>query len=122
MEMNLLVSDLLVIHAHILTSLRYILPTCGRRPPIPHAEGCRCTGLPVDAASCVIRCDNLRHAVELVEQGRGQQWSLASRLKNSSPVLASQILLRDLWIRTLLSRFVCHPASISPCTHTRARF
>jgi CHAT domain-containing protein len=37
--------------------------------------------LPIDAASCAIRCDNLRHAVELVEQGRGQQWSLASRLK-----------------------------------------
>ncbi|KAG1764102.1 hypothetical protein EDD22DRAFT_1049865 [Suillus occidentalis] len=37
--------------------------------------------LPVDAASCAIHYDNLRHAVELVEQGRGQQWSLASRLK-----------------------------------------
>jgi CHAT domain-containing protein/tetratricopeptide (TPR) repeat protein len=37
--------------------------------------------LPVDAASCAIYWDNLRHAVELVEQGRGQQWSLASRLK-----------------------------------------
>ncbi|KAG1774540.1 CHAT domain-containing protein [Suillus placidus] len=37
--------------------------------------------LPVDAASCAIRCDNLRHAVELAEQGRGQQWSLASRLR-----------------------------------------
>ncbi|KAG1817268.1 CHAT domain-containing protein [Suillus subaureus] len=37
--------------------------------------------LPVDAASCAIRRDNLQHAVELVEQGRGQQWSLASRLK-----------------------------------------
>ncbi|KAG1883329.1 CHAT domain-containing protein [Suillus subluteus] len=37
--------------------------------------------LPVDAASCAIRSDNLRHAVELVEQGRGQQWSLASRLR-----------------------------------------
>ncbi|KAG2122498.1 CHAT domain-containing protein [Suillus clintonianus] len=37
--------------------------------------------LPVDAASCAIRSDNLRRAVELAEQGRGQQWSLASRLK-----------------------------------------
>ncbi|KAG1775553.1 CHAT domain-containing protein [Suillus placidus] len=37
--------------------------------------------LPVDAASCAIRRDNLRQAVELVEQGRGQQWSLASRLR-----------------------------------------
>ncbi|KAG2339532.1 hypothetical protein BDR05DRAFT_951159 [Suillus weaverae] len=39
------------------------------------------TSLPVDAASCAIRCDNLRHAVELAEKGRGQQWSLASRLR-----------------------------------------
>ncbi|KAG2122474.1 CHAT domain-containing protein [Suillus clintonianus] len=38
--------------------------------------------LPVDAASCAIRSDNLRRAIELVEQGRGQQWSLASRLKS----------------------------------------
>ncbi|KAG2071406.1 hypothetical protein BDR04DRAFT_1117791 [Suillus decipiens] len=38
--------------------------------------------LPVNAASCAIRSDNLRHAVELVEQGRGQQWSLASRLRS----------------------------------------
>ncbi|KAG1810555.1 uncharacterized protein BJ212DRAFT_1579416 [Suillus subaureus] len=37
--------------------------------------------LPVDAASCAIRRDNLRRAVELMEQGRGQQWSLASRLR-----------------------------------------
>ncbi|KAG1776806.1 CHAT domain-containing protein [Suillus placidus] len=37
--------------------------------------------LPVDAASCAIRRDDLRLAVELLEQGRGQQWSLASRLR-----------------------------------------
>ncbi|KAG1773752.1 hypothetical protein EV702DRAFT_1243180 [Suillus placidus] len=37
--------------------------------------------LPVDAASCAICHDNLWHAVELAEQGRGQQWSLASRLR-----------------------------------------
>ncbi|KAG0704128.1 CHAT domain-containing protein [Suillus ampliporus] len=37
--------------------------------------------LPVDAASCAIRRDSLREAIELVEQGRGQQWSLASRLR-----------------------------------------
>ncbi|KAG1774510.1 CHAT domain-containing protein [Suillus placidus] len=37
--------------------------------------------LPVDAASCAIYYDDLRHAVELAEQGRGQQWSLASRLR-----------------------------------------
>ncbi|KAG1897270.1 uncharacterized protein F5891DRAFT_982859 [Suillus fuscotomentosus] len=37
--------------------------------------------LPVDAASCAMRRDNLRRAVELVEQGHGQQWSLASQLR-----------------------------------------
>ncbi|KAG2363013.1 CHAT domain-containing protein [Suillus spraguei] len=37
--------------------------------------------LPVDATSCAIRHKNLRRAVEFMEQGRGQQWSLASRLK-----------------------------------------
>ncbi|KAG2040931.1 hypothetical protein BDR03DRAFT_1007702 [Suillus americanus] len=45
--------------------------------------------LPVDAASCAVRCDNLRHAVELVEQGRGQQWSVASRLRTSVEDLES---------------------------------
>jgi hypothetical protein len=44
-QMYLLVSDLLVIHAHTLTLHRYFLLTRARRPPIPHAEGCRCTGL-----------------------------------------------------------------------------
>ncbi|KAG2339529.1 hypothetical protein BDR05DRAFT_1003340, partial [Suillus weaverae] len=55
--------------------------------------------LPVDAASCAIRCDDLRHAVELVEQGRAQQWSLASRLKTpvedlelANPTLAHKYL------------------------------
>ncbi|KAG1850199.1 CHAT domain-containing protein [Suillus subalutaceus] len=38
--------------------------------------------LPVDAASCAMRLENLRDAIELVEQGRGQQWSLASRLRS----------------------------------------
>ncbi|KAG1877531.1 hypothetical protein F4604DRAFT_1954806 [Suillus subluteus] len=37
--------------------------------------------LPVDAASCAICSGNPQRAVELVEQGRGQQWSLASRLR-----------------------------------------
>ncbi|KAG2356013.1 hypothetical protein BDR07DRAFT_1613351 [Suillus spraguei] len=37
--------------------------------------------MPVDAASCAIYHANIPRAVELVEQGRGQQWSLASRLK-----------------------------------------
>jgi CHAT domain-containing protein len=55
--------------------------------------------LPVDAASCAIRRDNLRQAVELVEQGRGQQWSLASRLRtpvedveSANPTLAYNYL------------------------------
>ncbi|KAG1719609.1 CHAT domain-containing protein [Suillus lakei] len=38
--------------------------------------------LPVDAASCAIRQNNLQKAIELAEQGRGQQWSLASRLRS----------------------------------------
>ncbi|KIK42398.1 hypothetical protein CY34DRAFT_804984 [Suillus luteus UH-Slu-Lm8-n1] len=37
--------------------------------------------LPVDVASCAIRRNNLRQAIELIEQGRGQQWSLVSRLR-----------------------------------------
>ncbi|KAG2062956.1 hypothetical protein BDR04DRAFT_1235616 [Suillus decipiens] len=36
---------------------------------------------PVYAGSCGIRQHNLQKAIELVEQGRGQQWSLASRLR-----------------------------------------
>ncbi|KAG2131925.1 CHAT domain-containing protein [Suillus cothurnatus] len=55
--------------------------------------------LPVDAASCAIRCDDLRHAIELVEQGHGQQWSLASRLRtpvedleSANPTLAHNYL------------------------------
>ncbi|KAG2123284.1 CHAT domain-containing protein [Suillus clintonianus] len=38
--------------------------------------------LPVDAASCAIRSENIHRAVELAEQGRGQHWSLASRLRS----------------------------------------
>ncbi|KAG2034421.1 CHAT domain-containing protein [Suillus americanus] len=37
--------------------------------------------LPVDAASCAIRRNDLQGAVKLEERGRGQQWSLASRLR-----------------------------------------
>ncbi|KAG1884510.1 CHAT domain-containing protein [Suillus fuscotomentosus] len=55
--------------------------------------------LPVDAASCAICRDNLRRAVELVEQGRGQQWSLVLRLrtpledlKSRNPELARKFL------------------------------
>ncbi|KAG2348726.1 hypothetical protein BDR05DRAFT_1055696 [Suillus weaverae] len=59
---------------------------------------CGAQSLPVDAASCAIRRDNLRQAVELAEQGRGQQWSLASRLRtpledleSTSPELARKL-------------------------------
>ncbi|KAG2099289.1 CHAT domain-containing protein [Suillus discolor] len=55
--------------------------------------------LPADAASCAIRCDNLPRAVKLAEQGRGQQWSLASRLRtpiedleSANPALAHNYL------------------------------
>ncbi|KAG1775482.1 hypothetical protein EV702DRAFT_431672 [Suillus placidus] len=71
--------------------------TISRREATTPFIGAR--SLPVDAASCAIRCDNLRHAVELVEQGRGQQWSLASRLKtpvedleSANPTLAHKYL------------------------------
>ncbi|KAG2123286.1 CHAT domain-containing protein [Suillus clintonianus] len=54
--------------------------------------------LPVDAASCAVRSNDLQQAVELVEHGRGQQWSLASRLrtpledlKSASPQLAQTL-------------------------------
>ncbi|KAG1845702.1 CHAT domain-containing protein [Suillus subalutaceus] len=55
--------------------------------------------LPVDAAAYTARHDNLRLAVELVEQGRDQQWSLAFRLKtplgdleSANPTLAHNYL------------------------------
>ncbi|KAG1873975.1 CHAT domain-containing protein [Suillus subluteus] len=55
--------------------------------------------LPVDAASCATRRAKIRQAVELVEQGRGQQWSLASRLRtpvedleSANPTLARNYL------------------------------
>ncbi|KAG1769132.1 CHAT domain-containing protein [Suillus placidus] len=54
--------------------------------------------LAVNAASCAIRRNNLPQAVELMEQGRGQQWSLASRLRtpledleSTSPKLARKL-------------------------------
>ncbi|KAG2362851.1 CHAT domain-containing protein [Suillus spraguei] len=54
--------------------------------------------LPMNAASCAIRRNHPPHAVELVEQGRGQQWSLASRLRtpledltSASPELAQKL-------------------------------
>ncbi|KAG1759625.1 CHAT domain-containing protein [Suillus occidentalis] len=58
----------------------------------------RAQSLPVDAASCAIRRGNLPRAVELMEQGRGQQWSLVSRLRtpledleSTSPELARKV-------------------------------
>ncbi|KAG1740410.1 CHAT domain-containing protein [Suillus paluster] len=45
------------------------------------AAFCDSRTLPVDAASCALRHHDPQRAVELAEQGRGQQWSLASRLK-----------------------------------------
>ncbi|KAG1841942.1 hypothetical protein DFJ58DRAFT_748334 [Suillus subalutaceus] len=54
--------------------------TISRREAAAAFSGAR--SLPVDAATCAILHDNLRRAVELVEQGRGQQWSLASRLRS----------------------------------------
>ncbi|KAG1752450.1 CHAT domain-containing protein [Suillus paluster] len=48
--------------------------------------------LPVDAASCAIRRNDLQRAVELVEQGRGQQWSLAARLRTPLEDLESASL------------------------------
>ncbi|KIK35596.1 hypothetical protein CY34DRAFT_16918 [Suillus luteus UH-Slu-Lm8-n1] len=70
--------------SHMMTRSSIII----RREAAPAFNGAN--SLPVDAASCAIRCDNLRHAVELVEQGRGQQWSLASRLKTPVEDLESE--------------------------------
>ncbi|KAG1851963.1 CHAT domain-containing protein [Suillus subluteus] len=54
--------------------------TISRREAAAAFSGTR--SLPVDAASCAIHSKNLQQAVELAEQGRGQQWSLASRLRS----------------------------------------
>ncbi|KAG1776392.1 CHAT domain-containing protein [Suillus placidus] len=61
--------------SHVMTRLSII----SRREAATAFSGAR--SLPVDAAECAICHDDLRRAVELMEQGRGQQWSLASRLK-----------------------------------------
>ncbi|KAG1785276.1 uncharacterized protein HD556DRAFT_1540161 [Suillus plorans] len=59
----------------------------------------RVRSLPVDAASCAICHGNLRQVIELAEQGRGQQWSLPSRLRtpvedlqSANPTLAHNYL------------------------------
>ncbi|KAG1816877.1 CHAT domain-containing protein [Suillus subaureus] len=79
--------------------------------------------LPVDAASCAIHRDNLRRAVELMEQGRGQQWSLASRLRTPledlesiSPALAHKFL----HLSKHLSDAQCSVASTDGVTADRA--
>ncbi|KAG2355425.1 CHAT domain-containing protein [Suillus spraguei] len=75
--------------------------------------------LPVDAASCAIYYANIPRAVELIEQGRGQQWSLASRLK--TPVedleLAYPILAQNY---SELSRRVSNAAQGSATIGDRA--
>ncbi|KAG1771177.1 CHAT domain-containing protein [Suillus placidus] len=78
---------------HVMTRSSII----SRREAATAFSGAR--SLPVDAASCAIRGDNLRRAVELMEQGRGQQWSLASRLRtpvedleSANPKLAHKYL------------------------------
>ncbi|KAG0695706.1 CHAT domain-containing protein [Suillus ampliporus] len=48
--------------------------------------------LSVNAASCAIRRNDLQQAVELGERGRGQQWSLASRLRTPLDDLKSASL------------------------------
>ncbi|KAG1827878.1 CHAT domain-containing protein [Suillus variegatus] len=75
--------------------------------------------LPVDAASCAIRNGNLRHAVEFAEQGRGQLWSLASRLRtpvddleSANPALAHTYLE--------LSKLVSNAAQSSATISDRA--
>ncbi|KAG2078749.1 hypothetical protein BDR04DRAFT_1087330 [Suillus decipiens] len=72
------------------------LPTSRREAAAAFSDISR---LPVDAALCAIRSTNLRQAVELVEQGRGQQWSLVSRLRtpvedlvSANPTLAQKYL------------------------------
>ncbi|KAG2361195.1 hypothetical protein BDR07DRAFT_1334874 [Suillus spraguei] len=79
--------------SHVMTRSSII----SRREAATAFRGAR--SLPVDAASCAIRSANLQQAIELTEQGRGQQWSLASRLRtpledleSTSPELARKFL------------------------------
>jgi CHAT domain-containing protein/tetratricopeptide (TPR) repeat protein len=79
--------------SHVMTRSSVI----SRREAATAFDGAK--SLPVDATSCAIRRDNLRLAVELMEQGRGQQWSWASRLRTPledlqsiSPELARKFL------------------------------
>ncbi|KAG2033405.1 hypothetical protein BDR03DRAFT_1094421, partial [Suillus americanus] len=103
--------------SHVMTRLSII----SRREAATAFRGAQ--SLPVDAASCAIRRDNLRRAVEFVEQGRGQQWSLASRLrtpledlKSASPQLAQKLL----GINKRLSHAQGSVGSADPATADRA--
>ncbi|KAG1730546.1 CHAT domain-containing protein [Suillus paluster] len=71
---------------HVMTRSSII----SRRDAATAFDGAR--SLSVDAASCTIRRNDLQRAVELVEQGRGQQWSLASRLRTPLEDLESASL------------------------------
>ncbi|KAG0703598.1 CHAT domain-containing protein [Suillus ampliporus] len=74
---------------------------------------------PIDAASCALRHHNPPKAIELVEQGRGQQWSLASRLR--TPIedleLASPKLAHSF---SELSKHVSNPVQSSAAITDRA--
>ncbi|KIK33775.1 hypothetical protein CY34DRAFT_813374 [Suillus luteus UH-Slu-Lm8-n1] len=79
-------------NSHVMTRSSII----SRREAASAFDGAR--SFPVDAASCAIRRGNLPRAVELMEQGRGQQWSLVSRLRtpledleSTSPELARKV-------------------------------
>ncbi|KAG1824270.1 CHAT domain-containing protein [Suillus variegatus] len=91
--------------------------TISRREAAAAFDGVR--SLPVDAASCAIYHDNLRQAVELTEQGRGQQWSLASRLRTPVEDLesANPTLARDF---SELSKRVSNSAQSSATITDRA--
>ncbi|KAG1818651.1 CHAT domain-containing protein [Suillus subaureus] len=79
--------------------------------------------LPVDAASCAIRHDHSRQAVELLELGRGQQWSLASRLRTPLQDLEAQnmnLAHRFLELSKCLSEAQGSAVSIDRATADRA--
>ncbi|KIK34593.1 hypothetical protein CY34DRAFT_785522, partial [Suillus luteus UH-Slu-Lm8-n1] len=100
-------------NSHVMTRSSII----ARREAASAFDGAQ--SLPVDAASCAIRRGNLPWAVELIEQGRGQQWSLASQLKtpvedleSANPTLAHNYLE--------LSKCVSNAAQSSATTTERA--
>ncbi|KAG2144551.1 CHAT domain-containing protein [Suillus clintonianus] len=95
--------------------------TISRREAATAAASRNTRSLPVDAASCAVRLDNLRHAIELVEWGRGQQWSLASRLRSplkdlesTNPILAHKFseLSKSIKYRKLMEQWDATVAQI----------